>query len=75
MILERCVNGHIAIGLAPSMYSLVQETGQVDRNPLEGPGDNRYEVHISFYCLVQLYVRIMQELDLGKRKNSIIVNA
>jgi hypothetical protein len=50
------------------MYSLVQEMGRVDRNLLEGPGDNRYEVHISFSCLVQLCVRIMQEPDPGERK-------
>ncbi len=37
------------------MYSFVQEMGRVDRNLLEGPGDSRYEVHTSFYCLVQLY--------------------
>jgi hypothetical protein len=42
------------------MYSLVQETDRVDRNPLEIHGDNRYEVHISFNCYVQLFVRIMQ---------------
>jgi hypothetical protein len=50
------------------MYSLVQEMGRVDRNPFEGPGDNRYEVHISFSCLVQLYVRIMQKPDPGERE-------
>jgi hypothetical protein len=50
------------------MYSLVQEMGRLGRNPLEGPGDNRYEVHVSFSCLVQLYVRIMQEPDPGERK-------
>jgi hypothetical protein len=48
------------IGLAPSMYSLVQEMGRVDRNPLLSVGDNRYEVHISFTCVVKLFVRIMQ---------------
>jgi hypothetical protein len=45
------------------MYSLVQEMGRIDRNPLEGPGDNQYEVHIAFLCLVMLYLRIMQHSD------------
>jgi hypothetical protein len=49
------------------MYSLVQEMGHVDRNPLEGPGDNQYEVHISFPCLVMLYLRIMQHFDPSER--------
>jgi hypothetical protein len=35
---------------------------------LKGPGDNRYEVCISFSCLVQLYVGIMQEPDPGECK-------
>jgi hypothetical protein len=49
--------------LAPLMYSLVQEMGHVNRNLLEGPGDNPYEVHMSFLCLVKLYVRILQGTD------------
>jgi hypothetical protein len=49
--------------LASSMYSLVQEMGRVDRNPLEGPRDNNYELHMSFLCLVKLYVRILEEPD------------
>ena len=48
------------IGLAPSMYSLVQEMGRVDRNPLMLIGNNCYEVHTSFTCIVKLFVRIMQ---------------
>ena len=36
------------IGLAPSMYLLVQEMGRFDSDPLVGFGDNRYEVHMSF---------------------------
>jgi hypothetical protein len=50
-------------GQAPLMYSLVQEIGRVNRNPLEGPGDYRYEVHVSFLCPVKLYVRILQAPD------------
>jgi hypothetical protein len=42
------------------MYSLVQEMGCVDWNPLLSVGDNRYEVHISFTCVFKLFVRIMQ---------------
>jgi hypothetical protein len=47
-------------GLPPSMYSVVQEMGHVGRNPLAGPGNNRYEIHISFGCVVKMYARIMQ---------------
>ena len=47
------------IGLAPSMYSLVQEMDRVDRNHLLSIGDNCYEVHMSFTCIVKLFVRIM----------------
>ncbi len=54
-------------GLATSMSSLVQEMGRIDRNPLEGPGDNQYKVHLSFPCLVMLYLRIMQHSDPSER--------
>ncbi len=47
-------------GMPPSMYSVVQERGRVDRNPLAELGDNRYEIHISFGCVVKMYARIMQ---------------
>jgi hypothetical protein len=33
---------------------------RVDRNPLSSVGGNCYEVHISFTCVVKLFVRIMQ---------------
>ena len=46
--------------MPPSMYSVVQEMGRVDRNPLAEFGDNRYEIHISLGCVVKLYARIMQ---------------
>ena len=55
------------IGIAPSMYSRVQEMGRVDRNPLSSVGDNRYEVHISFICVVKLFVRIMQNPQAEER--------
>ena len=34
--------------------------GRVDRIPLSLIGNNRYEVHMSFTCVVKLFVRIMQ---------------
>ncbi len=54
-------------GLAPSMYSLVQEIGRVDRNPFIDSSDCRFEVHRLFLCLVKLYVRIMQHPDPSER--------
>jgi hypothetical protein len=50
-------------GLAPLMYSLVQEMGRVDKNLLEGPGDNQYEVHILLPCNVMLYLQKMKHSD------------
>ena len=41
--------------------------GCVDRNPLSSVGDNRYEVHISFTCVVKLFVRIMQNPQAKER--------
>jgi hypothetical protein len=58
-------------GLAPSMYLLVQEMSRVDRNPLEGSRDNRYEVQMSFLCLVKLCVRILQESDLHEQATQV----
>ena len=52
---KRCKRSY-RIGLAPSMYSLVQEIGRVDRDPLAGIGDNRYEAHLFFFCAVKLFV-------------------
>ena len=63
---KRCKRSY-RIRLAPSMYSLVQEMGWVDRDPLAGIGDNRYEVHLSFSCAVKLFVRIMQHPDSDER--------
>ena len=62
----RCCRSY-RIGLAPSMYSLVQEMGRIDRNPLSSVGDNRYEVHISFTGVVKLFVRIMQNPQAEER--------
>jgi hypothetical protein len=50
-------------GLPPSMYALDQEMGCVDCNPLSDPGDNRYNMHLLFGCLVKMYARIMQHPD------------
>lgn len=63
---KRCRRSY-RIGLAPSMYSLVQEMGRVDRNPLFCIGDNRYEVHLSFSCAIKLFVRIMQHPNSDER--------
>jgi hypothetical protein len=45
------------------MYSIVQEMGCVNQNPLDESGNNKYEVHVLFQCLVKLYMRIMQQPD------------
>jgi hypothetical protein len=56
------------IGLALSLYSLVQEMGRVDRNSLEERViiDMRFISHS--LVKVQQYVRIMQKPDLGERE-------
>jgi hypothetical protein len=63
---KRCRRSY-RIGLASSMYLLLQEMGWVDRDPLAGIGDNRYEVHMSFSCAVKLFVRIMQHPEADER--------
>jgi hypothetical protein len=45
--------------IPPSMYALVQEMGRVDWNPISNTGNNRYEMHLLFGCLVKMYARIM----------------
>jgi hypothetical protein len=60
------------IGIPPSMYTLVQELCRVDWNPSVGIGDNRYEVHLLFMCVVSLYVRVMQQNDKQERTISIV---
>jgi len=63
---KRCRRSY-PIGLAPSMYLLVQEMGRLDSDPLVGFGDNQYEVHMSFLCAVNLFIRIMQHPEADKR--------
>ncbi len=63
------------MGMASSLYSIVQEMGRVDRIPT---GDdvnddvdhtqNRYEVHLSFTCAVKLYARVMQHPEKTERE-------
>ena len=48
---KRCWRSY-RIRLASSMYSLLQEMGWVDRDPLAGIGDNQYEVRMNFLCSV-----------------------
>ncbi len=60
------------IKIPPSMYTLVQELGCVDWNPSVGIGDNRYEVHMLFMCVVLLYVRVMQQNNKQERTISIV---
>jgi len=57
------------IGIAGSMHVVVQEMGRVDRVTVTNGsiGDNRYEIHLSFNCLIALYVRIMQHPDVSER--------
>ena len=54
------------------MYTLVQELGRVDRDPSAEFGDNRYEVHFSFLCLVSLYIRIMQSSEKIARVSNLL---
>jgi hypothetical protein len=60
-------------GLVPLMYSLVQEMGCIDRNPLEGPGDIQYEVQITFPCLMMFYLRIIQHSDPSKHDIQLLI--
>jgi hypothetical protein len=56
------------------MYSLVQEMGRVDRIPVGDAadgGDNRYEVHLSFSCLISLFIRIMQHPNSLERRTQL----
>ena len=57
------------------MYSLVQEMGRVDRIPVgdaaDDSSDNRYEVHLSFSCLISLFIRIMQHPKSSERKTQL----
>ncbi len=50
----------------------MQELGCVDWNPSVGIGDNRYEVHMLFMCVVFLYVRVMQQNDMQEWTISIV---
>jgi hypothetical protein len=61
--------------MAPSLYSIVQEMGRVDRVPLGHDigndidhTQNRYEVHLSFTCAVKLYARVMQHPEKTERE-------
>ena len=59
------------MGIASSLYSIVQEMGRVDRVPTGDdldPTQNRYEVHLSFTCAVKLYARIMQHPEKSERE-------
>jgi hypothetical protein len=62
------------VGVASSLYSIIQEMGHVDQVPL---GDdievspNRYEVHLSFTCAVKLYACIMQHPEKTERKRQL----
>ena len=48
------------IGTPANLYDLVQEMGRTDRYRSLPPGDNRFEVHVSWPNMVHLYVRIMR---------------
>lgn len=48
------------IGTPANLYDLVQEMGRTDRDRSLPPGENRFEVHVSWPNIVHLYVRIMQ---------------
>ncbi len=48
-------------GIVPSIYSIVQEMRRVNQNPVDDPGNNKCAVHVSFTCLAELYLRIMQQ--------------
>jgi len=59
------------VGVASSLYSIIQEMGHVDQVPLGDDVEvspNRYEVHLSFTCAVKLYACIMQHPEKTERK-------
>ena len=55
------------LGPPPTLYNLVQEMGQVDRDQLLPVGFNRYKIYLSFPLVVSLYVRIMQQTSTSIR--------
>jgi hypothetical protein len=44
--------------IPPNLYDLLQEMGRVDRHHSATAGDHRYEIHVSMYTVVSLFVRI-----------------
>ena len=48
------------ISIPSNLYDLVQEMGRTDHHRALPPGDNRFEMHVSWPNIVHLYVRIMK---------------
>jgi hypothetical protein len=59
------------LGFPPSMYSLVQEFGRVDRDQTLEPGENKYMVHLSFMCFVSIFSRVMKVSNASDRRKQL----
>jgi ATP-dependent DNA helicase RecQ/bloom syndrome protein len=55
------------VGIPTTMYNLVQAMGRCDRDGSLAPGENRFEIHLSYKLFLSLYVRIMQCPDESER--------
>ena len=58
-------------GLPPNLYDVVQEMGRVDRMLNALPGTNVYVVHLCFYSVVGLFVRVMKTTDDAERQRQV----
>jgi superfamily II DNA helicase RecQ len=59
------------VGTPTTMYNLVQAMGRCDRDGSLEPGENRFELHLSFNLVLSLYVRIMKCPDEGQRRSQL----
>ena len=48
--------------IPPSLVDLVQEMGRVDRSHASARGENRYDLFLSFHCVMNLFLRIFQNV-------------
>jgi superfamily II DNA helicase RecQ len=55
-------------GFPSSIYELVQQLGRLDRGGTDPAGSNAYEVHVDFYSYISLFVCILQQNNVGRRK-------
>ena len=59
-------------GTPSNLYDLAQEMGRTDRNRSLPPGDNRFEMHVSWQNVVHLYVRMMKQKAGVERDNQMV---